>query len=282
LTEGPYFVDERLNRSDIRTDPATNVVKAGVPLLLKFNVSRTTGGSCSPLSGAYVDVWHCDAAGSYSDVRDAGFDTRGQRYLRGYQVTDNAGLAQFQTIYPGWYSGRAVHLHFKIRLFTGSQTAYEFTSQLFFDDAVSDQVFTQSPYNSKGIRNTRNAQDGIYNGGGSQLILNLTQESQGYSAAFDIALEGITVAPSASPEITGATVSGKQLLVSGLNFDSSAVLFLDSERQKKTVNDETNPTTLLIARKAGKLISAGQTVTLQVRNSDNSLSNEFLFTRLDE
>lgn len=211
LTEGPYFVDERLNRSDIRTDPTTNAVKAGLPLLLKFNVSRASGGSCLPLSGAYVDIWHCDAAGSYSDVRDAGFDTRGQQYLRGYQLTDSGGLAQFQTIYPGWYSGRAVHIHFKIRLFTGSQRSYEFTSQLFFDDTVSDQVFTQSPYNAKGIRNTRNSQDGIYNGGGSQLVLNLSQDAQGYSATFDIALEGITVAPSTPPEISGATVTGKQL-----------------------------------------------------------------------
>jgi protocatechuate 3,4-dioxygenase beta subunit len=282
LTEGPYFVDERLNRSDIRTDPTTGAVKDGVPFLLKFNVSRSTGGSCSRLSGAYVDIWHCDAAGSYSDVRDAGFDTRGQRYLRGYQVTDGSGLAQFQTIYPGWYSGRAVHLHFKIRLFTGSEAAYEFTSQLFFDDAVSDQVFTQSPYNTKGIRNTRNSQDGIYNGGGSQLVLNLTGDAQGYSATFDIALEGVTVAPVSPPEITGATVTGKQLLVAGLNFDTSAVLFMNGEKQKKTFNDESNPTTILIARKSGKLISSGQTVTLQIKNSDNSLSNEFLFTRAVE
>ena len=279
LTEGPYFVDERLNRSDIRTDPTTNVARPGLSLVLKFNVSRISSGACFPLAGAYVDIWHCDAAGSYSDVRDAGFDTRGQQYLRGYQVTDTSGLAQFQTIYPGWYSGRAVHIHFKIRLFTGSQTAYEFTSQLFFDDTLTDQVYTQSPYNAKGIRNTRNNQDGIYNGGGSQLILNLTQDPQGYTAAFDIGLQGITVAPSAPPEITGAAVSGKQLLVRGLNFDSSAVLFMDGQQQRKTSNDESNPTTLLVARKSGKMISPGQTVTLQVRNSDNSLSNEYSFAR---
>src|SRR3989442_7979665 len=147
LTEGPYFVDERLNRSDIRTDPSTNAVSAGLPLALRFNVGRMSGGTCFPLAGAYVDIWHCDAAGSYSDVRDAGFDTRGQKYLRGYQVTDSGGSAQFQTIYPGWYSGRAVHIHFKIRLFTGAVATYEFTSQLFCDDAFTDQVYKQAPYN---------------------------------------------------------------------------------------------------------------------------------------
>jgi hypothetical protein len=100
LTEGPYFVDERLNRSDIRTDPVTNTAKPGSLLTLTFNVNRVSGNNCTALSGAYVDVWHCDALGTYSDVRDAGFDTRGQKYLRGYQVTDSVGAVQFRTLYP--------------------------------------------------------------------------------------------------------------------------------------------------------------------------------------
>src|SRR5215211_5537372 len=191
LTEGPYFVDERLNRSDIRTDPTSGAVSAGQLLVLNFNVSRVSGNSCTPLPGAYVDIWHCDAAGSYSDVRDAGFDTRGRKYLRGYQVTDSSGAVQFQTIYPGWYSGRAVHIHFKIRLFAGSEETYEFTSQLFFDDSLTDQVHAQSPYNAKGSRDTRNSRDSIYSGGGSQLLLNVSQSGQSYTATFDIGLEGI-------------------------------------------------------------------------------------------
>lgn len=117
-TEGPYFVDERLNRSDIRTEPSDGSVKEGVPLDLTFNVSRSDSiSSCTPLAGAIVNVWQCDALGEYSDVQDAaeGFDTRGQKFLRGYQVTDKNGTARFTTIYPGWYKGRAVHIHFKIR-----------------------------------------------------------------------------------------------------------------------------------------------------------------------
>lgn len=284
LTEGPYFVDERLNRSDIRTDPTTNAISAGLLLELRFNVSRVSGNTCSPLSSAYVDIWHCDALGTYSDVRDGGFDTRGQKYLRGYQVTDSSGSAQFQTIYPGWYSGRTVHIHFKIRLFTGAETTYEFTSQLFCDDAFTDQVYRQAPYNTKGARNTRNTQDGIFNGGGSQLVLDVSQTAQGYAATFNIGLEGVTDtdASSPAPVISGATISGKRLFVMGQNFDSGAKVFLNGEKQKKTENDETNPTTVLIARKAGNLISAGQTVTLQVRNLDNTLSNEYSFTRAVE
>lgn len=77
LTEGPYFVDERLNRSDIRSDPTTGALRPGVPLALTFVVSRIDGSSCVPFEGALVDLWHCDATGIYSDVQDAGFDTRG-------------------------------------------------------------------------------------------------------------------------------------------------------------------------------------------------------------
>lgn len=92
-TEGPYFVDTKLNRSDIRVDPSDNSVRPGVPLRLEFHVSRIAGGACNPLPGAIVDVWHCDAAGVYSDVRDGRFDARGKKFLRGYQQTDADGRA---------------------------------------------------------------------------------------------------------------------------------------------------------------------------------------------
>jgi len=274
-TEGPYFVDEKLNRSDIRTDPASGVARPGAALNLNFNVGRVSGNSCVPLAGAYVDIWHCDALGTYSDVSGA----QGQKFLRGYQVTDTNGAASFTTIYPGWYTGRAVHIHFKIRLFTGSQTAYEFTSQLYFDDSLTDQVYTQSPYNTRGARDTRNARDGIYSSGGSQLLLAPMQTALGYAATFDISLDGVTVTPSAQPEILNAMVTGKSLYVSGDNFDSGAALLMGGVQQKKTGNDDLNPSTLLIARKSGKTISPGQTVELQVKNLDSTLSNLYSFTR---
>src|SRR4051794_35139458 len=128
--EGPYFVDERLNRSDIRSDPVTGTVKEGTPLALVLAVASLRDGACAPLVGAHVDVWHCDATGVYSDVKDPSFDTRGQRFLRGYQITDSKGEARFQTIYPGWYESRAVHIHFKIRTSPGASRGTEFVSQL--------------------------------------------------------------------------------------------------------------------------------------------------------
>ena len=187
-TEGPYFVDERLNRSDIRSDPFDGSVKAGLPLALTFLVSRINGSSCNALAGAYVDVWHCDALGVYSDATDPGFNTIGRKFLRGYQVTDADGAARFTTIYPGWYQGRAVHIHFKIRTGLTAQ-AFDFTSQLYFDDALSDVIHAQQPYAAKGQRTLRNAGDGIYRTGGSQLLLTATPTSTGYAAEFRVGLQ---------------------------------------------------------------------------------------------
>lgn len=194
LTEGPYFIDERLNRTDIRSDPTTGAVKAGVPLRLTINVYRAGSNTCTPLSGALVDLWHCDALGNYAGVA-AGMgnaDTRGQEFLRGYQVTDANGSVNFLTIYPGWYSGRAVHIHFKIRLFSGTTRTFDYTSQFFFDEALNDVVHAQAPYNQKGRRNTINSTDNIYRSGGDQLLLSLAADGQGgYTGTFNIGLSNV-------------------------------------------------------------------------------------------
>jgi protocatechuate 3,4-dioxygenase beta subunit len=188
LTEGPYFVDEKLERSDIRADPVTGAISAGVPLTLTFNVSRVASSACTPLTGAYLDVWHCDAAGVYSD--EAANGSSGRKFLRGYQITDASGVARFTTIYPGWYSGRAVHVHFKLRLFAGSTKTYKSTSQFFFDESLTDTVHALSPYSSKGRRNVVNTTDGIYNSLSSTektaLTLQTTQSGDGYAGVINL------------------------------------------------------------------------------------------------
>jgi protocatechuate 3,4-dioxygenase beta subunit len=138
-TEGPFFVDEKLNRRDVRSDPGSGKIETGVPLALSFLVSRVGSGGCAPLSGVTVDIWHTNALGKYSDEASEG--TSGQKFLRGFQTTDASGKASFATIYPGWYNGRTVHIHFKLR-----QGQNEFTSQLFFEEALSDKVYAQAPY----------------------------------------------------------------------------------------------------------------------------------------
>lgn len=185
LTEGPLFVDEDLNRADIRSDPSTGEISAGIQLELTFRVSQVNAAACTPLSGIQVDVWHCDANGIYSDTNQLGFQTVGQKFLRGYQVTDESGVAQFTTIYPGWYEGRAVHIHFKMRTGDG----YDFTSQLFFDDTFTDTVYTSAPYNSRGERRLRNDDDGIFRQSNGQMMLTANKGGTGYAATFEIALD---------------------------------------------------------------------------------------------
>jgi protocatechuate 3,4-dioxygenase beta subunit len=188
-TEGPYFVEEKLERSDIRVDPTSGDVKPGVMLELAFNVARfATTGACTPLAGARIDVWHCDATGRYSDVRDPAGSTEGQKFLRGYQATNAAGIARFTTIYPGAYEGRAVHIHFKVRTAQGQ----EFTSQIYFDDSVTNQVHALEPYARRGHRRLRNEADGLYRQGGRQLTIIPIPSGSGYAAryaaTFDLAL----------------------------------------------------------------------------------------------
>jgi hypothetical protein len=137
-----------------------------------------------------VDLWHCDAAGIYSDVQDPAFDTRGRKFLRGHQLTDAGGAVSFVTIYPGWYTSRAVHFHFKIRTDPYAATGFDFTSQLYFDDLFTDGVFLQEPYASRGERTVRNADDLIFQSGGAHLVLDAQPDATGgYTATFRLGVE---------------------------------------------------------------------------------------------
>ena len=185
LTEGPYFVDEMLDRSDIRSDPGTGDMSEGVELVLAFNVYEVDGSSCAPISGAMVDVWHCDALGVSSDVQGA----QGQKFLRGFQRTDAAGHAEFTTVYPGWYTGRAVHIHFKVRGTNAAGQDYEFTSQLFFNEDTTDVVHAEQPYVSQGKRDVLNDADGIFRQSGGQTLIEVSESGGKYAGAFDLGVQ---------------------------------------------------------------------------------------------
>ena len=184
LAEGPVFVEDDLNRSDIRPDPSNGAISEGVPLHLTFRISSIENNACTPLANAQVDLWQCDAHGIYSDTSELGMNTVGQKFLRGYQKTNHEGLANFTSIYPGWYPGRAIHIHIKVRTTDG----YDFTSQLFFDSQLTEIIFEQAPYKQHGQGWTRNEADGIYRRGGQEMILPVEKKEKGYTASFDIAL----------------------------------------------------------------------------------------------
>ena len=197
MTEGPYWVEEKLKRQDITTGTTRNSVLGGLPLTLAIQLQDDNGQQCSidPARNVVVDIWHCDAAGEYSDSSGNGqSSTIGQDFLRGYQLTDDTGLVTFRTIYPGWYSGRTTHIHLRARAYDqNGNTTYNFTSQLFFDDTITDQVYQRTLYASRGIRNTRNSNDGIYRASNTSPMVSLTTLSDG-SMRGDVTL-GLGVLP---------------------------------------------------------------------------------------
>jgi protocatechuate 3,4-dioxygenase beta subunit len=193
-TEGPYFVDTVLERSDIRHDPTTGRISAGAPLALQLVLSQVTpAGACAVLPGAQVDIWQCDAVGVYSDVDDRSANTIGQRFLRGYQVSDAAGVVRFTTIYPGWYRGRAVHVHFKVRVPSVNGITDELTSQLYFPDDLTDRVHARAPYAAHKGQRLLNSRDMIFRDGGTQLVLPVVESGVGYAATYRIAMRRAAV-----------------------------------------------------------------------------------------
>ena len=182
VTEGPFYFDPKLERADVTEG------KKGVSLDVRLQV---VDAACQPLAGARVDIWHCDAQGAYSgypgqgDGRDV--DTSGQSFLRGWQKTDASGIVSFATIYPGWYRGRTTHIHFKV--FPDDRSAM--TGQLFFPDALSDQIFaTVAPYNDRpGKRDTSNARDGIAKEAGRLSQAALRETADAYQALMVVAVK---------------------------------------------------------------------------------------------
>jgi protocatechuate 3,4-dioxygenase beta subunit len=184
-TEGPYWVDEKLNRTDVRES------QAGFPLGLEVTVAYISGSTTLPLRGAYVDVWSANASGLYSD--ESANNTTGQTFCRGYQTTDRHGIAKFTTIYPGWYSGRTPHIHCRVRTYSGSTETFDFTTQFFFSETVTNSVYTKSPYSSRGKRDTTNSTDSVLqqtlkSDPSANMLLKLRQRSTYATGVFNMIL----------------------------------------------------------------------------------------------
>ena len=168
MTEGPYYLDGDKVRRDIREG------RPGTRLDLATTVVDVS--TCKPINGALVDIWHCDAGGTYSGFAQEGTD--GKTFMRGIQRTNKSGLATFVTVYPGWYSGRTVHIHVQVSL--GGNVLH--TGQLFFPEALTDAVYKRAPYRSRPGRDTRNATDSIFRNGGSKSVLKIAKNGSGYVA----------------------------------------------------------------------------------------------------
>lgn len=169
MTEGPYYVPSEKVRRNITEG------KPGTPLDLRLSV--VDASTCKPIKSAVVDIWHADALGVYSG---AIANNPGTNFMRGVQKTNPAGLAHFQSVYPGWYQGRTVHIHVKVYL--GGNVVH--TGQFFFNDVLTDAVYKHSPYSARGSRDTRNAADSIYRNGGSRSMLKVIKVASGYRAGI--------------------------------------------------------------------------------------------------
>jgi protocatechuate 3,4-dioxygenase beta subunit len=159
MTEGPCYSAQSVEIQDI------SYGYNGLPTRMYFQV---VDDACKPVAGAVVDVWHVSAVGKYSGNDSANenvafctgndSDFTSHLYFRGKQTTDANGVVFFDTCFPGWYSGRTVHVHFTISV--GGQ-AYA-TSQVFFPDTLDDEIISTQPlYKDRGTRDTTNETDSV-------------------------------------------------------------------------------------------------------------------------
>jgi protocatechuate 3,4-dioxygenase beta subunit len=203
-TEGPFpyttdgntrsEISNPLNRADIRSNSSDGVLQTGLPLSLIITVVNVNN-NCALVSGARVDLWHCNRYGYYSGYGNQSGGLNGQansylgeNWLRGYQLTDSNGEAKFTTIYPGWYQGRATHIHFEVYL----DSVMKKTTQLTFPETISDAVHVTSLYAAHGINTTRNANDNVFGDSATDLaneIFTMTGDAtNGYTGTHTIGL----------------------------------------------------------------------------------------------
>ena len=181
-TEGPFYFDPKQIRRNITEG------RPGTPLQVALQV--VAAGACRPIQDALVDIWHTDAAGVYSGYARQGergdVDASGETFLRGSQITAANGMVEFESIYPGWYPGRAVHIHFKVRF--ANRTAV--TSQLYFPDELTDRDYAAAPYNQRPQGWTTNATDGVLRGSPADqsLLAAVAPAGAGYRASLTIGI----------------------------------------------------------------------------------------------
>jgi protocatechuate 3,4-dioxygenase beta subunit len=174
-TIGPYPSLTDLFRSDVRED------RSGTLLTLTIKVVNANSG-CAVVSGANVEIWHCDAVGNYSQYGTQTAST----FLRGIQTTNANGEVTFTTIYPGWYQGRATHIHLEVTINGRSVKA----TQIAFPESIKNAVHRQGAYaTGRGTNPTSNAADGIFADSlASELVTPAGSVAAGYTASVQVGI----------------------------------------------------------------------------------------------
>lgn len=168
VTEGPYYLDLDLVRRNVKGG------RPGTPLTLHFQVINAK--TCKVIPNANVEIWHCDASGTYSGVSG-----NSGNFLRGVQKANSRGRVRFETIVPGWYRGRTPHIHMKVFV-SGSEVH---TGQVFFPPAVLKKVYAQGVYASRGQNDTSNSGDNIYSEAGARAVLGMKRKGSTVSAGYN-------------------------------------------------------------------------------------------------
>ena len=181
-TAGPY--PDRLgminNAAFYRRDITEG--RSGLPVTLALTIVNTKAG-CAPVQNANVEIWQCDATGNYSEYAQPSFNGSGQTFLRGLQTTDASGQVTFKTIYPGWYAGRATHIH--VQVFMNGLTVK--TTQIAFPEDVSAAVYRTGVYAPHGQNSTTNARDNVFSDGVQDEMASVSGDTaNGYTATLQI------------------------------------------------------------------------------------------------
>ena len=154
--------------------------KSGLPLMLALTIVNVNSG-CTPVANATVEVWQCDAAGVYSEYGSGA----GQTFLRGLQKSDASGVVTFKTIYPGWYMGRATHIHLEVFV-NGASVK---TTQMAFPESTSSAVYRTGVYASHGLNSTTNSSDNVFSDGTDHELATLSGDTtSGYTATLTIGI----------------------------------------------------------------------------------------------
>jgi protocatechuate 3,4-dioxygenase beta subunit len=293
MTEGPYWIDELLRRADIRANTASasanaGATQAGVPLTLKINVLDANNG-CSVVNGAHVDIWHANAYGLYSDEssqRTGGgtttTNTKGENFLRGYQVTGQDagagsgpvdGQVSFKTIWPGWYTGRAIHIHVRVRTYdsTGA-VATNYSTQIFFSDKDNNAVLSgAAPYNKRSPMDdpTTDENDNVLasSADATNIVAVTGSTSAGYAATFTIMLAGAGTGTSSATTASSDTTVDARLrsakVVRGSNGSRTVVLVLHAG-EAVTVRAKLLRGSKVLAHAVGQLTTGSHSLRMAV------------------
>ncbi|HTI09403.1 MAG TPA: intradiol ring-cleavage dioxygenase [Puia sp.] len=185
-TAGPYPYDLSSNSAIFRTDITEG--KTGIPLSLTLTIVNSNS-NCAAISGARVDIWHCDKDGYYSEYSEPGYlgtqDNTGKTFLRGIQLTDSNGQVKFTTIYPGWYTGRVTHIHVEVFI----NSVLKATTQVAFPDSLNTTVYNTSLYSAHGQNSTTNTNDQVFSDSYTSELVTITGDTtNGYAATFQVGI----------------------------------------------------------------------------------------------